>query len=128
MRVCTSSWHYRLHQYWLFETRKSLCSYFWSTVLLVILSVMMCWWVFWKEVISPLYERMFWKRIAKKAQAEQRRINYLNWLRRHDHAAYMLEMYPETLLKKPEKEPGLVSEYLKAVKDKACPIIEFYDR
>ena len=134
MRVSRKSWHFRLYitliSFWTegpdivrgarsSHRPKNLCRYFWTIVamflstplwaLLALLFAIVLYCVLipivwlWEDVLGPGRMRRQEKRKAKRAALRAQRMNM------------------------PPKEPGIVISYLKARKQKACPIIEVVD-
>lgn len=120
-KVSRKSWHYRLHtfvftmfdlehggpiDYWTEGYRyihrpKSLCTYFWSTLILTIL--LPIWTIFFTIATIVIV------------------IGYFVFYKPH-------EKYREFRPKKQSnKQPGIVKTFIKAKKNKVCPLIELTD-
>ena len=97
MIVKTTSWHYRLQDFFDSPHSDNLCQYFWKTMgalFLLLLAI----------PLSPFIAIGF-------------------------GAAYIKEEYPDAWSWRPSnkksKERGLLMSWLKAKKDKVCPLIEY---
>jgi len=117
MKINRKSWHYRIRKFWSFDDARNLCSYFWSTVwatalfpivpvvaLFVLLFLTAPLWGIWIDsqgfnIIIGIFEIfglcVFWYEYRK-------------------------EEYKHTV-----REPSLVKEFVKAKKQKICPLIEY---
>lgn len=125
MKLSKQSWHYRLVQWLPGEARydlerASLCRYFWLVMfclfvklpLLTLVSPLIC-------ICIVVAAAFFWS--AEKWQKRQRRLK---------REAGLNEWAPWPAKEKPYREskprkPSLIMAWLKAKKDKVCPIIDW---
>lgn len=152
MKVKTKSWHYRMnlwrHPKWKVESKKTLCSYFWFTVWnLVFISffAVTIIAVFYMvglnanlEFIKHGYNAfsipyighiivfiigiVFVAIIVALAFSIIGAIYFASFLK-NKYSNYRDSQKANNQ----QKQPGLVSSYIKAKKEKFCPIIEFKD-
>lgn len=127
MDVRTDSWHYRLfkmtYNRGLPPSKLNLCRYFWKVVwggtifaLLVSLGGMVLGGVVSLVYLYPIKALMVLGVVVGGAGL----IVFLFWVgEKFDQWYYSLDRL--------QKEPGLIRSYLKAKKDKVCPLITFQD-
>lgn len=127
--VKKSSWHYKLQVEFFTKPGKTLCSYFWKTVggvgllllfclfiLVVLISMIVTagGFIFFEEMPYGMIFAggIFW------ALAFATLINYLI----EDY-----DIYEKITKQKPYKQPSILTKYIKAKKQKVCPMIKVVD-
>lgn len=88
--------------FWDFDNPLTLCQYFWKLMGCLLLSLLAI-------TIAPILLLVFLGVILKE------------WVEEKWHKHRSKRFY------KPPREPGVVLSYLRAVKNKVCPIIDYYD-
>lgn len=159
MRLSPNSWHHKLHV-WAYGgvAVRSLCPYFWLTVLAVVFSPFILAAKHWPSVPEELLDRIMWTClfIAVGATivgsmalmilaAGSVVLGVVYWLLivgfgggliygmikvgdwRNTHPKPVKIKEPKPLKIRKPREPSLLAEYLKAKKNKVCPIIEWGD-
>lgn len=134
MEISKSSWHYRLINSTIGKPSNSLCLYFWSLIISLLMRILVAFifvtWVLMMLItISPILigyndEYLFLYILG-----------ILPWVvTLLILGDYLHEKFPQVrekhFLKKNrreqlEKEPHIVVEYVKAIKNKVCPILDF---
>jgi hypothetical protein len=124
--VKRSSWHYRLINFYYNDKYKPdhpvLCKYFWTVVLFSVITVVISPFLLGALVVMGINGgyRHFFPKDEEKA-AEKKLLKAREKIQKEDaREAKRLErdLY---------KEPSLLRSFLRAKKDKVCPLIEFVD-
>lgn len=116
MKVKRNSWHYKLWSSYFNRNPKNLCQYFWAIVFSIFVSTS---WIFifviliWMSFIAIATSVGWWVLICVAFSAS------IFWGGRNVYYKYFHN--------RPPKEPGLFRSWLKAKKEKVCPIIEVED-
>lgn len=137
MKINKKSWHYQLQRNFgirLEYCKISLCGYFWSTVFcLLICALLMVMIVPAIMVLSILPSSFF---IVKEPSLINVSgflhiyiLSFLWYMYRFESEYYQVHREKKRSIKKncPKKEPGLLISYIRARKEKICPLIEFED-
>lgn len=143
MRLRRDSWHYRLVNWGFtgeFNISENLCTYFWQVVLSMIMAMgvvavglviafivyMVCLhypWALWTDAIGSNFIINVFYSMAWIGGG----LFLRNTLDDMDLLGPEIKCLTPSGEPKPPKEPGLVSQFIKAKKDKFCPNIEFVD-
>lgn len=152
MKISKNSWHYKLNRFWWPVSRpQSLCTYFWSTVAALVVTVgavvstifvafctlfaagamgyFMVTFEFPRINTVSVWQLVFlysWAGVGLFALICYITTQIADWHTTRKHEKYIrdLKAFVEG---KPEKEPNVFWAYLKAKKEKVCPFIEYTD-
>jgi len=136
MKVSKHSWHYRLWSLGRDSSSRprNLCKYFWHIALIkvlfplvvaffVLLGVGLLLWVIWGHPIQTAAVILVALGIVLLGFGLFKLLQM--WGERREEARYAASLVPTP--PKPKKQPGVLRSFIKAKKQKACPLIEVVD-
>ena len=143
MKISTKSWHYKLRDMYNTEPQRGLCKYFWQTVLLVL---GLPFFGMYKLFIKlPVYVKFallfiysfssvvfFWYSLVYQEEPNIYFLFLLPFVMLGVLFAFVLITWlivelEQKIKSKDNNKISLVKEYIKAKKQKICPILEFVD-
>ena len=108
MQIATSSWHYRFLRFTDSTIPHNLCCYFWMVVikLVVAAAIIVC-----GVLLVPIWLPGLIIICVVACVGERLQLTYRRWV----------------YSRPKERRPSLVMAWLRAKKDKVCPVLEFVD-
>ena len=126
------SWHYKLVKWWGMKHSQSLCVYFWQVVAsltvvpLLVLSVILLGVVLFITVITGII--VFPSVLLGVLSTETEELLFFTFVGGLSWTVIFSVLYVLYSNRVKHKQPSLIFSYIKAKKDKVCPIIEFEDK
>ena len=120
MKVSRKSWHYKLRSLGSYQYSDTLCSYFWGVVgkilicILVLMFISVYCWILYLDITF----RIFSMGVVITLLALFLSITSIDFYRSKFKYKYRYD---------PSLQNNILIDYIKAVKNKICPIIEFID-